>query len=207
MFPDILDAKTKKALELVSPLVKAHKFYLAGGTALSLQFGHRHSIDLDWFIAGKIVNDKLKKDLAEIAPYKISAEDAGTLHIVLNNTKLSFLEYPYSLIYKPIKFGAILLADWRDIACIKLTAVSSRGSRKDFVDLYYILEKISLAELLKIFHQKYKKTDYSTIHILKSLVYFETADKEASPLMTEKISWPRIKQKIKQQVAEYLKRA
>ncbi len=204
MFPEILNSKTKKSLELVGPYSHLNKFYLAGGTALALQFGHRHSIDLDWFTAGKIINDKLKKDLAKIAPYKISAEDTGTVHLVLNHTKLSFLEYPYPLLYKPIKFGAISMADWRDIACMKLAAVSSRGSRKDFVDLYYILEKISLAKLLKIFHQKYNKTDYNTIHILKSLVYFATADKEASPMMTKKISWPGVKQKMKQHVTKYL---
>lgn len=85
------------------------------------------------------------------------------------------------------------VADWRDIACLKLDAVSSRGSKKDFIDLYFVCQKINLKKLLKIFAKKYKSVDFNLIHILKSLVYFEDAEKEPTPKMLKRISWPKVK--------------
>ncbi|MCX7779239.1 MAG: nucleotidyl transferase AbiEii/AbiGii toxin family protein [Patescibacteria group bacterium] len=85
------------------------------------------------------------------------------------------------------------VADWRDIACMKLDAVSSRGSKKDFIDLYFICQKISLKRLLKIFAKKYKSVDFNLMHILKSLVYFKEAEKEPLPRMLKRISWPTVK--------------
>jgi len=171
-------------------------FYLAGGTALALQLGHRQSIDLDFFSDQKFDNEKIKRALAPLGKLKIIAEEKDTLHVAVNNVLISFLYYPYPLLNKKILVDKIFLTPWQDIAAMKLSAIASRGSKKDFIDLYFILQKISLTELFSIFAKKYKGLDYSTGHLLKSLVYFPDADKEPLPKMLAKISWPKIKKEI-----------
>jgi hypothetical protein len=88
------------------------------------------------------------------------------------------------------------LADERDIAAMKLDAVSSRGSKKDFIDIHFLLEKYSLSELLEIFEKKYAAIKFNKIHILKSLSYFEDAESDPMPIMLKPILWEVVKKKI-----------
>ncbi|MBU2544986.1 nucleotidyl transferase AbiEii/AbiGii toxin family protein, partial [Patescibacteria group bacterium] len=128
-----------------------------------------------------------------------------TLNCNLNGVKLSFFEYPYKNLFPFEKYNKIRLADLRDIACMKINAISSRGSKKDFIDLYFILQKILLDNLLKLFDKKYKDIEYNHLHILKSLTYFDEAEKQPSPIMLEKVSWSDIKQEIDKKVKKCLK--
>jgi len=196
MFEATLAPKTKSVLGRLGQLDFLKSFYLAGGTALALQLGHRQSIDLDFFSDQKFDNEKIKRALAPLGKLKIIAEEKDTLHVAVNNVLISFLYYPYPLLNKKILVDKIFLTPWQDIAAMKLSAIASRGSKKDFIDLYFILQKISLTELFSIFAKKYKGLDYSTGHLLKSLVYFPDADKEPLPKMLAKISWPKIKKEI-----------
>ncbi len=205
MFSDTLEAKTKRLVESLDKgdlILK--NFYLAGGTALALQLGHRQSIDLDFFSSIKFSNQSLKKRLSQENKLKLVSEGEGTLHVVLNGVKVSWLYYDYPLIYKKKKFNNIPLASWQDIACMKLSAISSRGSKKDFIDIYFILQKISLVEMFKLFDRKYRKVDYNKIHLLKSLIYFDLADKEPMLKMLAKVSWLDVKKEISKQVRNYL---
>jgi len=205
MFQNTLEQKTKRVFSALAKAGVAQDFYLAGGTALALQFGHRQSIDLDFFTAKNFSLNQLKNKLNKLGKFKLRSEDEGTLHIILSGVLISFLRYPYPLLCKKIKLDNISLADWKDIACMKISAVSDRGSKKDFVDLYFILQKISLPSLLKLFNKKYKNIDYNKTHILKSLMFFEDADKEPTPKMLQKTSWPAIKKKIHDIVLAYTK--
>lgn len=204
MFTNILETKTRSVFKSLSKIDIIKNFYLAGGTALALQLGHRESIDLDFFCLSNFSNQELKEELNKIGKVKIISEDIGTLYIILDKVKVSFLDYPYKLIFKKQNFENINLANWQDIGCMKLSAISNRGSKKDFIDLYFILQKISLKKLLKLFAKKYKKIDYSQQHILKSLVFFNDADKEPIPKMINKISWFEIKNKIQNAVSSFL---
>lgn len=103
--------------------------------------------------------------------------------MTFDHVKVSFLRYEYDLLFSPVAFDGIFLADERDIAAMKLDAVSSRGSRKDFVDIHELLKKYSLAELIGFFEKKYSNIKYNVLHVLKSLVYFEDAENEPSPIM------------------------
>jgi len=116
--------------------------------------------------------------------------------------KLSFLGYPYKIIFPLLEWQGIKLADPRDIACMKLTAISSRGSKKDFIDLYFMLQNYPLEELLKIFNKKYQRIKYNRIHILKSLTYFTDGENEPMPVMLENVSWKKIKDYFKKTVTE-----
>ena len=79
---------------------------------------------------------------------------------------------------------------------MKIDAISSRGSKKDFIDLYFLLEKYKLEELIGFFEKKYSGIKYNKLHIFKSLVYFDDAENEPMPVMTQKAEWEKIKERI-----------
>jgi len=196
MHEEVLEPKTRRVFEKIKDIKILSKFYLAGGTGLTLQFGHRKSIDLDWFSFKELSTKELKEELKKIGRLKIDLEETDTLNCVLDGVRLSFFKYPYKVLFPFIKYKDINLADFRDIACMKIEAISSRGSKKDFIDLYFILEKISLKKLLNLFDKKYKNIEYNRLHILKSLSYFGEAEKQPLPVMLKEISWDAVKKNI-----------
>ena len=181
MFYDILD---NKRLDLL-PFFKNFKkdFYLGGGTALALQIGHRDSVDFDFFKKGELDTQKLFGDLGEISkshPILKVQEEFNTLSlIVFDDIKLSFFGYKYKLIRGLIYEEDLNLASIEDIGCMKLSAITGRASNKDYIDLYFILQDIDLAELLEQSSKKFPDLDRNLI--LKSLVYFE--DVHLEPIM------------------------
>ncbi|PIS42211.1 MAG: hypothetical protein COT24_04690 [Candidatus Kerfeldbacteria bacterium CG08_land_8_20_14_0_20_40_16] len=201
----IITSETKRVLEQIAESFLIKKFYLAGGTALAIQLGHRQSIDLDWFSAGKFSNAEIKNALTKVWVFKLTSEEEGTIHGILNGVKVSFLFYGYGMLYPLVDYKNVRLADERDIAAMKIDAVSSRGSKKDFIDIYFLLEKYSLSELIGFFEKKYKKIKFNKLHILKSLVYFEDAEKEPMPLMIKKDGWEQIKKRISKETNKIIK--
>jgi hypothetical protein len=180
MFYNILD---KKRLAIL-PLLKKYKtdFYLAGGTGLALHLGHRDSIDFDFFSDKDIDTKKLFADLkSNFKGHRIlkAQEEKNTLTVFVDDSiKLSFFTYKYPLIDKLSKEENLNVASIIDIACMKLSAIVSRATNKDYIDLYFILHLLELSELLKKMSKKYPELD--TNLILKSLVYF--ADIESEPI-------------------------
>ena len=181
MFYDILD---NKRLDLL-PFFKNFKkdFYLGGGTALALQIGHRDSVDFDFFKKGELDTQKLFGDLGEIFkshPILKVQEEFNTLSLIIfDDIKLSFFGYKYKLIRGLIYEEDLNLASIEDIGCMKLSAITGRASNKDYIDLYFILQDIDLAELLEQSSKKFPDLDRNLI--LKSLVYFE--DVHLEPIM------------------------
>lgn len=205
MHPEVLDQKTKRLLEKIKKTKIPNNFYLAGGTALALQIEHRKSIDLDWFSKKSFSLKELKNELKNLGKLKIEGEEKGTLNCSLNRLRLSFFEYPYITLFPFINYDKnIKLADKRDIACMKIDALSSRGSKKDFIDLYFLLREFSLKQLLSLFDKKYKDIEYNCLHILKSLTYFKEAENQPMPLMLKKVNWRMVKKEIIRKTKDYL---
>ncbi len=181
MYYDILD---KKRLDIL-PLLKSFKndFYLAGGTALALYFGHRDSIDFDFFSKKDIDTAKLFEEMRDIFKGKKIIkiqEEKNTLTVLIDeDIKISFFTYKYNLLKEKRNEDNFLLASIEDIACMKLSAVLSRASNKDYIDLYYILQELDLAKILELFKEKFEDTDINLV--LKSLVYFD--DIEIEPII------------------------
>lgn len=200
MHEEILGQKTKLILGKIVDTEIIKDFYLAGGTALALQFGHRKSIDLDWFSRKPFLVKKLKKELKKLGKLEIDLEEKDTLNCKLDGVRLSFFEYPYKILFPFIKHEKIKIADFRDIACMKLDAISSRGSKKDFIDLYFLLKLLPLEKLLELFSKKYRGISYNKLHLLKSLVYFEEAEKEPIPKMIKEVTWKNVKEDILKKV-------
>ncbi len=171
----------------------APSFYLAGGTGLALYLGHRRSIDLDFFSTESVDEDALLRDLHELPRLSVIAKDRHTLELHLCNTRVSFMTYPYPLLFPLKSFLEIEVADPRDIACMKMSAIAGRGSKRDFIDLYAVSRDHRLADLLDLFQQKYKKVQYNIVHVLKSLTFFDDADKEPPPDLLIDISWDEVK--------------
>lgn len=196
MYGKTINKKTKLVLEKIKKSKFVKNFYLAGGTALAIQLGHRESIDLDFFSLQKFSVSDMEKEISSLGKFVLNKKDYRTLDGVLDTVKISFFHYEYDLIFPLVDFDNIKIADERDIACMKLDAVSSRGSRKDFIDIYFLLEKYSLRELMLFFERKYKNIKYNKLHILKSLTYFEDAEEEPMPIMIKNTEWNEVKRKI-----------
>ncbi|MFH1413140.1 MAG: nucleotidyl transferase AbiEii/AbiGii toxin family protein [bacterium] len=178
MFYNILDKKRQSALLLLSNFKKT--FYLAGGTGLALQLGHRDSIDFDFFSPKDINTKKLFLKIKEIFKgHKILKiqEEKNTLTVFIDkNIKLSFFTYKYKLIGKLINEENFKIASIEDIACMKLSTIVSRATNKDYIDLYFILRKISLKNILSKLSKKIPELDINLV--LKSLVYFKDISQE-----------------------------
>ncbi|MBI4640768.1 MAG: nucleotidyl transferase AbiEii/AbiGii toxin family protein, partial [Candidatus Tectomicrobia bacterium] len=177
----ILTAVQKKVLQQLGSIITQWQFYLVGGTALAVHFGHRHSVDLDWFTGEQITDPmRLAQEIRdEGIPFLTGQIERGTLHGTVSGVRVSFLEYQYRLLNPPVvwpEFGC-LIASLEDLACMKLSAVAQRGAKKDFIDIYALgLKHCSLWDMLRLYQQKYSIEDIG--HLLYSLTYFSDADRE-----------------------------
>jgi len=204
---EIISKKTKANLEILIKEAMLKNFYLAGGTGVALQLKHRVSLDLDFFTKKNIDTKNLIQKIKTQGKFSIERESENTLIGIFNGTRLSFLKYDYPLLFDPKQIKGIKIADLRDIGCMKIDAVSSRGIKRDFVDLFFICrEEISLKNLLSLFKEKYKSVNYNMLHILKSLAYFEDAENNPMPRMILHASWQEVKNFFKEEIRKTCQR-
>jgi hypothetical protein len=168
-------------------------FYLAGGTGLALHVGHRRSVDIDLFRESEFVSTHLRDRLRDLKGRHKLETARGTVHLQLHGTKVSFLHYPYPLLFPTRQFELLTVADPRDIACMKLDAIANRGSRRDFVDLYLAAKTYGLSEIIEWFGTKYAAVSYSRIHLFKALSYFEDAEQQPMPDMLVPLDWAAVR--------------
>lgn len=117
---------------------------------------------------------------------------------LIDGIKVDFVDYNFELIEPINVVDGIRLVSKKDIAAMKLNAIAGRGSKKDFVDVYQLLNEFSLIEMLSLYIQKYPNG--SEFMVLKSLLYFDDADNEPNPIMLLPVSWEQIKEKISLEV-------
>ena len=191
--PEILPAGWKRAVEDLAARGVLDGVYLAGGTGLALQLGHRRSVDLDLFSQREFAPGDLRARLGEIDGLQIRQIGRGTLHLELHELLVSFLHYPYPLLFPQSQLEVLSVADPRDIACMKLDAIASRGSRRDFVDLYMVAKAYGLRAILEWAGRKYVAAPYNRVHLLKALTYFVDAEHEPMPHMLVPLDWPAVR--------------
>lgn len=185
------------------------RFYLAGGTALAFHLGHRESVDFDFFSPSSFDTEKMFDEIQHIfsehALVKIQEEE-NTLGVLLDETiKINFITYGYPLLETPMEEPHLRLASILDIACMKLSALTSRSANKDYVDLFFILKSLPLETLLGAAQKKFPSID--TNLLLKSLVYFDDVIEE--PLRMRPgfdVPFSEMKADLETAVKEYLKR-
>ena len=181
------------------PLLKDMR--LVGGTSLALQYGHRRSVDLDFF-------GHTTEDIDELTSMMrgCTTEVSGncTKRIkayYLNNIKVDVVNYDYQWIDEPVVSDGLRLASPKDIAAMKINAVMGRGTKKDFVDVFFLLRHFSFDEIMQFYMQKYPEG--SEYRALLSMTYFADADPQPMPYMFQQVDWETIKAEIKQQVESY----
>lgn len=192
---DVLSENPQRTLMVLGGLPLLKKFYLAGGTATALYLGHRISGDLDFFTQENFDESLLVQKLSEAGKFQLEKKSEQTAIGILDGTKISFLGYTYPILL-PLKkvMDSINIADIIDIACMKVDTISSRGAKRDFVDLYFIIKELfSLEKILESFAKKYASINYNMMHIKKSLVYFEGAETDPMPKMLKPANWEEIK--------------
>jgi predicted nucleotidyltransferase component of viral defense system len=175
-------------------------FNLVGGTALSMQIGHRISIDLDMFTTEPFDTLEIKSKLEDDYPvFQVLLESQNTIITNINNIKVDFILFKYGFTYPIITEKEIRLVNIKDIAPMKLDAITGRGKKKDFYDLYFLLKKFSLPEILEMYQHKYQHT--TIFHVIKSITYFHEADTEPDPIVIDKkVKWNTIKKKLTEEV-------
>ncbi|MCD4789740.1 MAG: nucleotidyl transferase AbiEii/AbiGii toxin family protein [Bacteroidales bacterium] len=181
-------------LELLKKLMKLpglDNFYLVGGTALALRIGHRISIDLDLFTHVEFSTQELISEIELLGSIKIIGEARNTLNVVIDGVEVDIIRHNYPLLEEIEIIDGLRLISKKDIAAMKLSAIARRGSKKDFYDVYFILQEFSIEELFEFYKLKYKSREM--FHLVKSLVYFGEADLEPAPEMLIDVDWSNVK--------------
>lgn len=209
MFEAVLSQDAKNALALLGRYkILPNNTYLAGGSSLALQFGHRVSEDFDFFTPSEFKSQQIAKKLSQVGKFALQeAADKNTLLGLFNGVKFSLFFYPYPLIFKPKKYSNISLADPRDIAAMKLVALMDRGTKKDFIDLYFLNRKgVSIERAFHYYDRKYKKLANNLYSLIKSLAYFDDAEKTEMPEMIKRVSWEKVKDFFRQETIRLAKK-
>ena len=177
----------------VNPLLR--ELRLVGGTALALQYGHRMSIDLDFFGKIEIDKEELKDSLRENGEFSVINETRNIHQYLIDGVKVDIVNYNYPWIDDSIEEDGLCLASPKDIAAMKINAIEGRGTKKDFIDIAELLKHYPLKELLDFHTQKY--SDATTFRAMLSLSYFDDAEKQPMPTMFISETWEQMKQNIK----------
>jgi len=196
MYLEILDANRQDLLTRLPEITNMKQFYLAGGTALSLQLKLRDSEDFDFFTKETFEPSLVLEDIAKSGrEYKVLQISRGTLNILVEGIKLQFLQYPYNIIeLKDTEIQDIKLSSIDDISAMKLSAIGSRGSRKDFFDLYGIYHMVSGFDSQKLINNVICKfgRNVNFSYMQMGLVYFDDARQEVLPQTYIDYKWKDI---------------
>jgi predicted nucleotidyltransferase component of viral defense system len=197
-----VEESTLVLLKKIQQIPLLNNLCLVGGTALALQLGHRHSIDLDFFgtfdLSSKDIEDALKNTGLEVS----FIQGSSKIYVfIVNGIKVDFVNYSIEWFDLPIETEGVRMADLKDIAAMKLEAIGNRGKKKDFIDIYFLLQHFSLKQMFEFYTKKYSSD--SLFHIIRSLTYFADAEEDAMPKMFIDISWEDIKSTIRKTIEDF----
>lgn len=194
MFLNALRPQQLALLDELSEIkIITDNFYLAGGTALALKLGHRESNDFDFFCE----NAFNAKDYINIIERKyngiVTSSTNDTVVGIIKDVSISFFLYPYKLLDNFENYKNVRLASLKDLACMKFKALSQRGLKRDFYDIYEILKIIQPIELKFLMLDKYKSNGSSFYHLARCLVYFNDAEEDKNPISLNGTKWETVK--------------
>lgn len=194
-----VEPHTLELLRNLMALPLSSETRLVGGTSLALQYGHRNSVDLDFF--GSLDDDLLafRDCLESISQVNVIKETKSIRIYNIDGVKIDFVDYSrYPWLADAVEEDGLRLASPKDIAAMKINAIEGRGTRKDFVDIYVLLQHYSLNEILGFYQEKYP--EHSMFRALMSLSYFDDAEKQMMPKMFASVSWDEMKAYIIKEV-------
>lgn len=193
---NIILPETIQLLELLQADIYLKDFFLVGGTALALQLGHRFSVDLDLFIIEPFDTHMLEPMMVERYDMFVDYVAPNTIRGSIKGVKIDLIRHGYPLVHPLIIQDGLRLASMEDIAAMKLNAIAHSGQRmKDFVDVYFILEHLSLDSLLRAYEIKYANSN--PMIPLKALTYFDEIDPNTDPpMMVKAVSFKEIQSRL-----------
>ncbi|MDA2935747.1 nucleotidyl transferase AbiEii/AbiGii toxin family protein [Patescibacteria group bacterium AH-259-L05] len=206
----ILSYQKRKVFEKLT-FLKERGGYLSGGTALALQMGHRTSQDFDFYSPEKFDGRLLIKDFYRHFSIEDIEEDVieqDTLILSVQGVDISCFYYPYALIRPKVLISGVPVASVEDIAAMKVAAIVQRGTKRDFIDMYYLIQKMGLKKIIRLTKEKYPT--FNVLTALRGLIYFVDAEKSTPATRSRRIrvfdssySWPRVKKYLRKEVKEY----
>lgn len=193
-FPEAITEQCQHALSLLQNKPILSDYYLAGGTALALQIGHRVSTDLDWFTPAHLLQDSerdaFRAALSTSEFFEVKSEQDGQLYTRLAGADISFIYQHHPLLEPTVSYHGIPLASPTDIGVMKLSAINSRGTRRDFVDLYCLRDIAPLERLVHLAERKYADRPSFLDIAVHALAYFVDAEQQPMPRMLWKdVKW------------------
>lgn len=172
-------------------------FYLAGGTALAFQIGHRISTDLDWFSTQQRLLAPAREEIClalnSSGQSEVTSEQDGMLFTRLFGADVSFIYQRHPLLEPTVEYQGVQLASPADIGLMKLAAINSRGTRRDFVDVYCLREVVTLERLLELAAVKYADRPSFLAVAVRALTYFEDAEQQPMPRLLTPVQWPDVR--------------
>ncbi len=195
----IINKKRKGLLKKLS-FLENYGFYLAGGTALALYLGHRISVDFDFYTEKEFDARKLREEFdirfKKVQEFYIAE---NTLGLEVSNISMSFFKYPYPLLKPLQRLESVYIASLEDIAAMKIIAISQRGKRRDFIDIYFLMEYFGLKKIIDFTIEKYPMFN---IYVgLQGLVYFKDADDDIEEIrFLRSVDWGKVKTYILREV-------
>jgi Nucleotidyl transferase AbiEii toxin, Type IV TA system len=195
-----------QTLDLLKKLMECPflaNYRLVGGTSLSLQIGHRISIDLDLFGVRDYGEEELLEYLRSLGNIEIQyvSRESKINSFTIDGIKVDLVDYNYPWIDDQIIEDGIRHATTKDIAAMKVSAIGSRSTRKDFVDMFFLLKEFTLYEIMSFFSDKY--SIFNDQHYFNSLTYFDEADKDVMPTMLNGTTWEDVKAGIISHVQKF----
>ena len=194
---ETITPQLREVLLLISQQAFAQRFYLAGGTALALQIGHRPSVDLDLFADNDDLLDPLRHaiitTLEQHTTVEVREDVIGNLLLKVNQLSVGFFSYGYPLLEAVSAAGILRLASVPDIGLMKMDALMMRGARKDFIDLYCLTRAVPFVRLLELRPRKYPRAANFEIMLLESLTNFDNAERDLMPRLATPLDWEQIK--------------
>ena len=194
LYLETIEPKTLELLRRLQSLSIFEHSRLVGGTALALQLGHRKSVDLDLFGTIEASPADIQDACREVGELEISKTSRNINIYWIDGIKVDCVNYPYGWLDECRVVDGIRLASVNDIAAMKISAIINRGTKKDFIDLYFLLQEMSLNHILDLYDQKYP--DGSRFIAIKSLTYFEDAEADPMPFMFNDITWGDVEASI-----------
>lgn len=192
-------------LELLRQLMETpplRQTRLVGGTALALQYGHRSSVDLDFFGNVQTTTEELSQVFGQLGTVTLLGQGNMIKCFAVDDVRIDIVNYAYPWLEEAVIEDGLRLASPADIAAMKIYAIENRGSRKDFIDMYFLLKHYSLDEVLSFYRRKYP--EHSEFVVLRSLTYFEDAETFAMPKMYVSFEWEEMKRSIIAAVNKYI---
>ncbi len=194
---EVVTEEMRRVIEDVARLSFSARFYLAGGTALALQYGHRKSMDLDYFSETDEVNEVAHAELAAALGQRMEAVNLrrgpGFFECELLGVRTGFFSYGYPLLEPVAEVDGLRLCSPQDIGLMKLDALIGRGAKKDFVDLYFIAQHLTLDYLLEQIGRKYAWSRNMPARAIRFMTMFENAEKPQDVEILASVSWESIK--------------